>query len=172
MDVGEMQRKLSVWSMQRLHEPDNGLFASRKDLRLYDLYQLLCDPTWLCAAHDRVSQNTGSKTAGCDGINMARFDENLEERLQILAEELRTQTYRPQPVRRVYIPGDHLPVQAAEECIRSDSLTAPLPAAHDRGVIARYGRLWQGWWQASQGSGFCLRKPDNSLDVAYAPVPN
>ena len=104
MNVGEMQRKLSVWSMQRLQEPDNGLFASRKDLRLYGLYQLLCDPTWLCAAHDRVSQNAGSKTAGCDGINMARFDENLEERLQMLAEELRTQTYRPHPVRRVYIP--------------------------------------------------------------------
>ena len=39
MNVGEMQRKLSVWSMLRLQEPDNGLFASRKDLRLYDLYQ-------------------------------------------------------------------------------------------------------------------------------------
>lgn len=104
MDIGERQRKLSLWSVQRLTEPENGLFASRKDLRLFDLYHLVYEPTWLRAAHDRVARNTGSMTAGCDGITMAHFDEKLEHNLQQLAEDLRTQTFRPHPVRRVYIP--------------------------------------------------------------------
>jgi group II intron reverse transcriptase/maturase len=104
MDIGERQRKLSLWSIQRLTEPEQGLFASRKDLRLYDLYHLVYEPTWLRAAHDHVARNAGSKTAGCDGINMVDFDRNLEENLQKLADELRTQTFRPYPVRRVYIP--------------------------------------------------------------------
>ena len=104
MDVGKLQRKLTEWSMQRIEEPKNGLFASRKDLRLFDLYHLLYDMEWLRTAHVNVSQNAGSETAGCDGINMTYFDKDLENNLQRLAEELRKQKFEPQPVRRVYIP--------------------------------------------------------------------
>ena len=82
MDIGERQRKLSLWSVPRLTEPENGLFASRKDLRLFDLYHLVYEPTWLRAAHDRVARNAGSMTAGCDGITMAHFDEKLEQNLR------------------------------------------------------------------------------------------
>ncbi len=59
---------------------------------------------WLRLAHDYVAQNAGSVTAGCDGINMGVFDENLEANLQQLAEELKSGTFEPFPVRRVYIP--------------------------------------------------------------------
>jgi group II intron reverse transcriptase/maturase len=104
MDVGKMQRKLTEWSIQRIEEPQYGLFASKRDLRLYDLYHLFYDTEWLKAAHASVSRNAGSKTAGCDGINMAYFNRNLETNLQKLAEELRKQTFKPQPVRRVHIP--------------------------------------------------------------------
>ena len=104
MDVGKLQRKLTKWSMQRIEEPQYGLFASKKDLRLFDLYHLLYDMEWLRIAHANVSRNSGSKTAGCDGINMTYFDKNLEENLQKLAGELRKQIFKPQPVRRVYIP--------------------------------------------------------------------
>jgi RNA-directed DNA polymerase len=92
MNVGEMQRKLSLWATQD------------KGRKFYGLYQLICDDTWLRLAHDRVKQNAGSKTAGCDGINMQDFDERLEEQLQQLAVELRSETFTPYPVRRVYIP--------------------------------------------------------------------
>jgi hypothetical protein len=34
-----------------------------------------------------MKQNAGSLTAGCDGINMAIFDENLEDHLQTITEE-------------------------------------------------------------------------------------
>jgi len=104
MNVGEMQRKLSQWAEQRLEDGKMGLFASRKDLRLHDLYHLLHDESWLRLAYEYVSQNSGSRTAGCDGLDMKRFNQNLEHNLQTLREQLRTQTFQPHPVRRVYIP--------------------------------------------------------------------
>jgi RNA-directed DNA polymerase len=92
MNVGEMQRKLSLWATQD------------KERKLYGLYDLLYDEDWLRLAHDYVKQNAGSTTAGCDGINMALFDENLENNLQTIGEELKSETFKPDPVRRVYIP--------------------------------------------------------------------
>jgi RNA-directed DNA polymerase len=92
MDVGEMQRKLSQWS------------AQDKERTFYDLYDLLYDQEWLRLAHDYVKQNAGSITAGCDGINMSIFDENLEDNLQQLIREVQSETFVPLPVRRVYIP--------------------------------------------------------------------
>src|ERR1051325_5926557 len=92
MNVGEMQRKLSL-KAERLpeHKFDN-------------LYSLLCDSDWLRLAHDYVKQNQGSITAGCDGMNMRRFDENLQDNLQHLIKELKSETFEPFPVRRVRIP--------------------------------------------------------------------
>lgn len=92
MNVGEMQRKLSLWA-----ERD-------KNHKFFDLYHLLYDKDWLRLAHDYVVQNAGSVTAGCDGMNMKIFDENLEENLQELTRELKAETFEPYPVRRVYIP--------------------------------------------------------------------
>jgi RNA-directed DNA polymerase len=104
MNVGEMQRKLSCWSRQRLDIEDRPLLARREDLRLFDLYQLLYDRDWLRLAYEYVAQNKGSRTAGCDGIDMRFFDKNVEGNLDRLAEELRTQQFRPYPVRRTFIP--------------------------------------------------------------------
>lgn len=92
MNVGEMQRKLSLWATQD------------KEHRFFDLYHLLFDKDWLRLAHDYVAQNAGSKTAGCDGMTMRFFDQNIEENLEKLAIELKTQTFEPMPVRRVHIP--------------------------------------------------------------------
>ena len=66
MNVGEMQRTLSLKAEK---EPNH---------KFGDLYNLLYDKDWLRLAHDYVAQNAGSKTAGCDGINMKAFDEDLE----------------------------------------------------------------------------------------------
>jgi RNA-directed DNA polymerase len=92
MNVGEMQRKLSLWATQN------------KEHRFFDLYHLLYDTDWLRLAHDYVAQNAGSKTAGCDGVDMRFSDENLEANLQALALELKSETFQPYPVRRVHIP--------------------------------------------------------------------
>jgi RNA-directed DNA polymerase len=59
----------------------------------------------LQSAWERVRANQGAP--GSDGVTIAQFKERAEERLQLLSQELRAKTYRPQPVRRVWIPkGD------------------------------------------------------------------
>src|SRR5579871_3759382 len=92
MNIGEMQRKLSQWA-----EEDKGR-------KFYGLFDLICDLDWLRLAHAYVAQNAGSKTAGCDGLNMAAFEENLEGNLQCIHEDLKSGKFEACPVRRVYIP--------------------------------------------------------------------
>jgi RNA-directed DNA polymerase len=92
MNIGEMQRKLSLWADQ-----DTGR-------KFFGLFDLICDMDWLRLAHDYVVQNTGSKTAGCDGLVMGDFDQNLEGNLQGLQNSLKSGTFVACPVRRVYIP--------------------------------------------------------------------
>ena len=43
-------------------------------------------------------------SAGVDGITVAVYEQNLEANLQDLCSRVHTERYRPQPVRRVYIP--------------------------------------------------------------------
>lgn len=92
MNVGEKQRNLSLKAEQD------------KEHRFRNLYATICDMDWLRLAHDYVAQNAGNVTAGCDGINMKVFDEDLERNLQGIAEELKSKNFQPHPVRRVHIP--------------------------------------------------------------------
>jgi RNA-directed DNA polymerase len=91
VNVGEMQTKLSRWA-----EKD-------KTRQFGDVSNLLYDEDWLRTAQAHVKQNAGSRTAGCDGMVMRRFEENLEENLKRLREDLKAGTFEPQPVRRTYI---------------------------------------------------------------------
>jgi RNA-directed DNA polymerase len=95
VNIGEMQRKLSQWATQD------------RELRFFDLYHLLYDADWLRLAHDHVAGNAGSVTAGCDGIVMRTWDDDLESNQAQLAQELKAETFEPHPVRRVYIPKAH-----------------------------------------------------------------
>ena len=56
----------------------------------------------LRAAWERVKANQGS--GGVDKITIEAFEVGLDARLESLAEQLRSATYKPQPVRRAYIP--------------------------------------------------------------------
>lgn len=56
----------------------------------------------LQAAWAKVRANGGA--AGVDGMTVGKFGDGSGQRLQALAEDLRRKTYRPQPVRRVYLP--------------------------------------------------------------------
>ena len=44
------------------------------------------------------------KASGIDGVTLQGYGENLDENIRHLVERLKTKQYRPQPVRRVYIP--------------------------------------------------------------------
>jgi len=92
VNIGELQRLLSVKA------------EGSKNHQFDDLYALVCREDWLRLAHDRIVDNAGSRTAGCDGINMKGFDENLDTNLAKLRDDLQTGTFEPYPVRRVYIP--------------------------------------------------------------------
>src|SRR3990167_8253845 len=44
------------------------------------------------------------KASGIDGVTVEEYGKNLEWNVHNLVEQLKTKSYRPQPVRRVYIP--------------------------------------------------------------------
>jgi len=95
MDIGEMQRRLSVKA------------SKESDHKFDDLFNLICRTDWLLQAHDHVASNAGSETAGCDGITMGDFDQDLDHQIEILREQLKGDKFQPHPVRRVHIPkGD------------------------------------------------------------------
>ena len=68
----------------------------------YSLYDKVYAPANLALAWEQVAENRGA--AGVDGVTIAKFKVNSTERLQALSCDLRAKTYRPAPVRRVYIP--------------------------------------------------------------------
>ena len=73
------------------------------DRRFYLLYDKIYRQDILSHAYRLVRANKGSP--GVDGQTLAEIESNgLEEWLAGLREELRDETYRPQPVRRVMIP--------------------------------------------------------------------
>jgi len=68
----------------------------------YSLYDRLLHRRALAQAFAKVRRARGAP--GVDGQTIADVEANLEAELARLAHELRTKTYRPQPVRRVTIP--------------------------------------------------------------------
>lgn len=74
--------------------------------RFRDLYHLICRRDWLTEALHAVLRNTGSRTAGIDGIARRTLqDENRQIAfIEQLRMELQDGSYRPQPVRRHWIP--------------------------------------------------------------------
>lgn len=92
--VLEIQSKLHLWAG---HDRDRG-FA--------DLFNLVADPAFLAVAWDRVRFNKGARSAGVDG-QTAYYVETERGRDKFLAEvrdALRSQTFRPLPVRERLIP--------------------------------------------------------------------
>ena len=74
---------------------------SRAGKRINGLHRLMRSPFLFQRAYDRVSRNKGALTPGVDGQT---FDGMSLEKLTHLARRVAEGTYRPRPVRRVYIP--------------------------------------------------------------------
>jgi RNA-directed DNA polymerase len=91
---------------------DNGLEASsavselksksERKVKWYSLYDKVFALSNLWAAWLKVRENNGA--AGIDRMTVKRFDEDAYARLERLQSDLRSKQYRPQPVRRVFIP--------------------------------------------------------------------
>lgn len=69
------------------------------------LYKYLTRAEWMEAAADKVIRSRGSRTAGVDGKTRSHYlrEKDRWDLVTSLVEELKTQSYQPQPVRRTYI---------------------------------------------------------------------
>ncbi len=73
--------------------------------RCYALYDRIYRRDVVWAAWQQVQANGGS--AGVDGVSIEQIEateDGAQQLVETLHEELRTKTYRPRAVRRVYIP--------------------------------------------------------------------
>jgi len=53
-------------------------------------------------AFQAVKKNKGAP--GVDGVTIAKYEEKLEDNLRVLEQKVKNKSYRPKPVKRVYIP--------------------------------------------------------------------
>ncbi|MEJ9355863.1 reverse transcriptase domain-containing protein, partial [Schinkia azotoformans] len=82
-----------------------------------------------------VKRNRGA--AGIDGVSIRGFEYGLEDNVQVLQRELREKSYKPRPVKRVYIP-------------KPDGTKRPLgiPTVRDRVVQASVRRILEPIFEA------------------------
>jgi RNA-directed DNA polymerase len=88
----------TVWTERMLTALDEGV----KGGRWFSLMDKVHPQRTLLAAYSRVAANDGA--AGVDHVSVTMFGGRLEENLKDLSDALRTGTYRPQAIRRHYIP--------------------------------------------------------------------
>jgi group II intron reverse transcriptase/maturase len=88
----------------------------------------------LLQCHQELSEN---KASGVDAVTKEEYAENLEENISKLVERLKKHSYKPQPVRRVYIPKDNarelrpLGIPAYEDKIVQQGLNKILQAIYE-----------------------------------------
>ncbi len=87
-----------VWSERMLEALARGVRGGK----WHSLYDKVYGLKNLKAAWRRVEANRGG--GGVDRMSIADFAKDAETRLEKLSEALRTGTYKPQPVKRTYIP--------------------------------------------------------------------
>ena len=103
------------------------------ETRFNALMGLVAEPEGLHASFERQD---GRKAPGVDGVRKDAYGEGLFERITDLSSRLRRLGYRPQPVRRTYIP-------------KGDGRYRPLgiPAFEDRLVQDRLSQVLQAIWE-------------------------
>ncbi len=96
------------------------------------LYHLLNEAMFI-ECHQELEAN---KATGIDKVTKQEYSANLEENIQDLVKRLKSHTYRPQPVRRVYIPkgnGEQRPlgIPTYEDKLVQMGLSKILTAIYD-----------------------------------------
>jgi group II intron reverse transcriptase/maturase len=86
-----MQHKLATWAQ------------SDQTKRFDRLLRLVANREWLGEAARIVMASRGARTAGIDGIDQQSMQQHLGDHLEKLREDLLHGSYRPKPVKRIYI---------------------------------------------------------------------
>jgi hypothetical protein len=87
-----MQHKLATWAESDLNR------------RFDRLLRLIANREWLAEAARMVLASSGARTPGIDGMDKQRLQVKLDQHLDGLRTSLLEESYRPQPVKRIYIP--------------------------------------------------------------------
>ena len=93
-----LQVEPKVWTERML----TALVQGVKGGKWFSLIDKVHPERTLQAAFSQVAANQGA--AGVDHVTIAMFETRLDEELRRLSEQLRNGTYRPQAIRRHYIP--------------------------------------------------------------------
>jgi RNA-directed DNA polymerase len=88
----------TVWTDCMLTALENGV----KGGVWFSLMDKVCSPRNLLAAYAKVAANRGA--AGVDHVTVQHFGQDVLGNVTEIVEQLRTDTYRPQAIRRTYIP--------------------------------------------------------------------
>jgi RNA-directed DNA polymerase len=134
-----------VWTDRMLAALEDGV----KGGRWYSLLDKVYAERTLAAAWGRVERNSGS--AGVDRQSVQAFAAHAERYLAEIAGELRVGTYRPQPVRRVWIPKPG----------RAERRPLGIPTVKDRVVQTALKLVLEPIWEAGfaeQSYGFRPRR--------------
>jgi RNA-directed DNA polymerase len=153
----------SIWTERMLETLEKGV----KGGVWFSLVDKVYRRATLEAAWQRVRRNAGS--AGMDGQSVKQFEANAEQHLQRLHEELRTGTYQPCPVKRVWIdkPGSRqkrpLGVPTVRDRVVQTALRMVIEPIFEREFSPRsYG------FRPGRGCKDALRQVDALLRAGYA----
>lgn len=152
-----------VWTERMLTRLTSGESANRVWFALWDKTYA---PANLQSAFDKVWRNGGS--AGADEQTVVHFGRRAEEELQRLHEQLRDGAYRPQPVRRAWIPKPGskekrpLGIPAVRDRIVQGALRHVLEPIFETDFAAHsYG------FRPGRGARDALRRVDTLLKAGY-----
>lgn len=155
----------SVWTERMLTALEMGV----KGGKWYSLIDKVSSLPNLKSAFAQVKRNDGS--AGADRVTIRMFEAHLEENLLRLSESLRAASYRPQPVRRVWIakPGSKekrpLGIPTVRDRVAQAAVRNVLEPIFERDFAAQsYG------FRPRRGAKDALRRVTELLKAGYVHV--
>lgn len=154
-----------AWNKRMLTTLESGV----KGGKWFSLVDKVFDRVHLRAAFGRVARNGGA--AGVDHVTVEQYDARLHENLTSLNTALRSETYRPQSVRRVWIdkPGSSekrpLGIPTVQDRVAQTALRNVLEPIFEKDFAEHsYG------FRPGRGCKHALRRVDHLLKAGYTYV--
>ena len=155
----------TVWTQRMLTALEQGV----KGGKWYSLIDKLNTEATLRAAFAQVAANRGA--AGVDHVTVEHYAKDADANLQRLSEELRTGRYRPQQIRRHYIPkpGSRemrpLGIPTVRDRVVQTALRMVMEPIFERDFAAHsYG------FRPNRGCKDALRRVQELLDAGYVHI--